>query len=305
MAREASTREDVTLSFWAVAFLDLLGYRSVLEAMDVFPLTDSGAKRALVEAAFTRAIRLRRRLLGLLDDFLKAHNRAPAPNLEQLPQEAASLLEGMRKVRVLKVAGPDHVVLACSLSPDEEHFPLRGVYSLLAAAASACLLQLRMGGDDPLNGLPLRGGIDVALGGIDPRDEYLYSPALARAYDLEQKSARYPRVVVGDRLQEYLTEKVREVAQGLAEQVSTQLAARTMQLIFKDSDGKWVLDFFGKAVRELVPTDLSQEMAAKAWEFARFGQEHFRRSDQSELSEKYQWLVDYMRPRLELWGVRA
>jgi len=303
---EMGKQDDLALSFWAVAFLDLLGYRSVLETMDVFPFPDSSAEHARVEAAFARAVKLRRRLVDLVEEFLAMHIRAPSHlDLERLPREVASLVQGMRRIRILKVAGPDHVVLACSLSPNEEHFPVRAVYSLLLASASACLLQLRMGGDDPLNGLPLRGGIDLALGGIDPRDDYLYSPALARAYDLEQKSARFPRVVVGDRLHEYLDEKTREVVQGLTGQVSSRLARRAMQLLFQDADGKWVLDFFGKAVRSIVPADLSQGMATKAWEFARFGQERFRQSKQDELSEKYEWLVGYMQPRLGLWDIKA
>ena len=59
---KSSMESSPALSFWIVAFLDLLGYRSVLAKFDVFPLPEESSAQQAVISAFARVVKLRRRL---------------------------------------------------------------------------------------------------------------------------------------------------------------------------------------------------------------------------------------------------
>jgi hypothetical protein len=50
-------------------------------------------------------------------------------------------------------------------------------------------------------GFPIRGA--VTLGQLYHRGQSVFGPALVRAYDIERKSARFPRVLLDDRLAEH------------------------------------------------------------------------------------------------------
>ena len=73
---------------------------------------------------------------------------------------------------------------------------MRGVYAALTSAASTFLTMLA-------GRQAIRGGIDVGVA-VELRDKELYGPALARAYELESKTANYPRVVLGEELIRYI-----------------------------------------------------------------------------------------------------
>lgn len=304
-AQDESVPSDMVMSLWTVAFLDLLGYRSILEAMDVFPFPEGGPEQETLTKAFARAMHLRRRLIHGVEEFMTAHDNMPLPNLARFPREAQGLAARWRRIKILRTPGPDHIVMGCSLMPNEQHFPLRAVYTLVVACAAAMMIQLMMGGDDPSDTLPLRGGIDIATGCLDPRDSYLYSPALASAYHLERKEAVYARTIIGEQFQGYLTNSATNPERGLELDYSRALAKAIADMFIRDRDGKVTLDFFGASLRERLSPVEAKDMAEKAWNFSCASAERFRRGGDAHIAEKYEWLVEYMRPRLGLWGVSS
>ena len=97
-----------TVSYWVVAFLDLLGYSTILKAFDVFPLS---TQRREVEKAVMRAIRLRTRLLGELDIFMREITSTPPADLVRFSGESQKLAASWRRIKMIQTPGPDHVVL--------------------------------------------------------------------------------------------------------------------------------------------------------------------------------------------------
>ena len=155
-----SRQSGEMICYWVVAFLDLLGYRSVLDKIDVLPAFSESSEMQAREEGFARAIRFRRRLIHEIRSFLASVSEAP--DLSRAPQQVRSMVGSWHKARLIQSPGPDHIILACSLMPKSGHFPLRGIYNLVGAAAAAMLIQLSLGADDPDDTLPLRGGIDLA-----------------------------------------------------------------------------------------------------------------------------------------------
>ena len=173
----------------------------------------------------------------------------------------------------------------------------------MGACAAATLLQLSMGGDDPDDSLPLRGGIDVALGSFD--GEVLYSPALAGAYELESKNARYPRIIGSERFLAFLNSYAQIQDESLEGDYVRELSVAIREMFFEEKDTPCTLDFFGEGVRKQLPADdETRDVALKAWRFVCSGESRFRKAGNQHLHEKYAWLLEYMKPRLYLWGVK-
>jgi hypothetical protein len=299
---ESEGKGPAVLSMWCVAFLDLLGYRSLLQQMDVFPMPETEPEHEQFQKAFARAVHFRTRLDGYFRTLLQSSARVPDNQLEAFPEHQRRQADAMTRMKVLQTTGADHVAIGCSLADDEGHFPIIGVYTVLEACASSMLVQLMIGGDDPMDTLPLRGGIDVAMGGVDPRSGYLYSAAMANAYDLEQK-AIYPRTLVSWRLREYLLDISMNVADDVASKYARAIAIKATDLITTDTDGMPMLDFFGEACAQSVENP--PEMAAAAWRYVTSSAERFRSAGSTRVAEKYEWLVNYMQPRLKFWGIEA
>jgi hypothetical protein len=180
---------------------------------------------------------------------------------------------------------------------------MRAVVNLVTTAASAMLVQLIIGADDPEDTLPLRGGIDIAPGELIQPENFLYSPALTRAYDLESKHAIYARTVAGPRFGEFLSMYVHAQESTPEAEVNRRLAARIAEHFFVDRDGAITLDFMGETMRRYASKE-AVGMAGRAWKYVNEAHARVRSTGHFDVAAKYAWLVEYMRERLPLWGVK-
>jgi hypothetical protein len=190
------------VTFWLVGFLDLLGYKSILQGFDTddFPEPDRSADFL---ASFAKAIRLRRRLHVGIRVMTEGQGTAPDVDLSSAPPEARRVIQDSRKIQMITAPGPDHMLLACSLAPRPDHSPMRATFTLFSAAAAASMIQLALGADEPDDTRPIRGGIDLAPGAVLEPEHYLFSPASMRAYQLET-DAVFPRILIGERVMSLL-----------------------------------------------------------------------------------------------------
>jgi hypothetical protein len=303
--RAAAAAKPIEISFWAVAFLDLLGYRHVLADMDVFPLPPDQAGSQALTQAFARATRLRRRLVDGVQAIMNGQQAADhSREFRVLPAKLKAIAEDWSRVTLFNLPGPDHIVLGCSLARTDRHFPIRGAHALLFGTAATMLVQLWIGGDDTDDTRPIRGGIDVAAGCLLEPENFLCTPALTRAYELESNEAVYPRTLIGGRFLDAMTEAAR--ADGTVEAtLIAELAKRIQAMTFVDRDGKIALDFLGEEVRQTLEPAFARELAAGAWRYACAAQEKAHQRGDERVAAKYDWLVEYMRPRLPHWGVQT
>src|SRR5262245_18375977 len=133
--RQLSSRiaKPVDMSFWAIAFLDLLGYREVLAGVDVFPLPQDPLELQRLQQSFTRSVRLRRRLVDGVKGIVGRTRERHPPQFRGLRASLKSVAEGWSQVKIFNLPGPDHMVLGCSLAPTQGHFPIRGAHALMFA----------------------------------------------------------------------------------------------------------------------------------------------------------------------------
>lgn len=301
-AQRATEQAAPVVSYWMVAFLDLLGYRQVLADLDVLPMPEGEAGSDRMVKALTRATRLRRRLHHSFSQFVVAERGNDAGYLDGIPPQLHAKARSLRAVHLVQSPGPDHYILAASLAPTPTNFPTRAVYTALGAIASGMLIHLAIGSDDPHDTLPLRGGIDIAAGAVVQPENFLYSPALTRAYDLESREAKYPRTVIGDRVQDFLRSVSAMPSVDVDSALASEMAARIQGLFFVDRDGKVALDFYGPVARDLFGnTPLARTLAEKAWAYATSAERIYRAMGDPYVTEKYEWLVAYMEERRRHW----
>jgi hypothetical protein len=176
------------------------------------------------------------------------------------------------------------------------------VVTLFSALSAACVVMLTALASKH----PLRGGIDVGLATeIGPSE--IYGTALERAYLLENRVAKYPRLVIGDELWRYLNAALAHF-QNQTTPVSkaiTAIVKKTMQMIATDADGQRILDYLGPAVVENAGPDHGKLMIQPAYNFVLAEQKRMLAKGDPELIGRYVLLRSYFEPRLARWGVQV
>lgn len=153
----------------------------------------------------------------------------------------------------------------------------------------------------------LRAGIDIG-GGIELENEEIFGPALIKAYKLEKIKAKYPRIIIGDSLIEYLeTQKKGNKStnnQSVEDiQKCQRKATECLNLIAKDKDSFYILDYLNE---EFIKMWRESGKSASGLNFDDIIKPSFQFLEQSliqiksdpDLNEKYTYLLEYMQERL-------
>jgi len=184
----------------------------------------------------------------------------------------------------------------------EEGHELVPVVTVFSALSAACVVMLTA----LANKHPLRGGIDVGLATeIGPGE--IYGTALERAYLLEDRVAKYPRLVIGDELWRYLSAALANFERQTtpASKAITAIVKKTMQMIATDADGQKILDYLGAVVVENAAPDHGKLMIQPAYNFVLAEQKRMLAKGDPELIGRYVLLRSYFESRLTPWGVEV
>lgn len=264
------------LRSYAVAFIDFLGQRKLLEQMTTYTLQDPAPAHAdNLRHTFDVILRFRNAMHAFQPE---AGSSTPAASLHVF-------------------SFSDTLVAHVPFDVNNPH-EIRNLFHLFGACATAVQLSLSLE-------QPVRGGI--ALGwGAEIGTYELYGPAYMSAYALEQQ-AHFPRLLIDPRLACAL----REVAARVQEDVWLAVAARhadaCMKLISEDEDGALILDAFGQGYRSLCEenADWRAEMRVFFTEAQEFisGCRARCRTEVSlrALWPKYDYLYRYLAARAPLW----
>lgn len=309
---------DLRASQWVVAFLDILGYRSLLKSAST-QLLNPPSERPSVETAkagLERAIRVRRDFIRRADEFIDTILKSTASMPAKVDRSRIEIFAAMWSRLALRSARfSDTLLLYTSLGGPNEG-PMTSVYSILLGCAMLQVIQLQRGAEDVNNTLPLRGAIDVDIG-IEIADYLdgdtlpknrqlsepdLYSAALAQAYELEQTEAEYPRVIVSEQFLVMLDTYAKGKEQDLKGKTQKLLATRASELLHQDIDGAHFVDFMGPAVREIA-SDAHRAFVARAWTYVKKATDLHREKRNFKLARKYVWLADYMYRRIKDWNI--
>jgi hypothetical protein len=184
----------------------------------------------------------------------------------------------------------------------EEGHELVPVVTVFSALSAACVVMLTALASKH----PLRGGIDVGLATeIGPGE--IYGTALERAYLLEYRVAKYPRLVIGDELWKYLNAALTHFESQTTPVANaiTAIVKKTIQMIVTDGDGHRVLVYLGPVIVENAGPDHGQLMIQPAYNFVLAEQKLMLSKGDPELIGRYVLLRRYFESRLGPWGVQV
>lgn len=270
---------------WAVGFVDLLGQKDAFLNADFIPESGDEESRTKFLSALRNSLGAIYSLYDALDRFEQGFTEGH-DFFHDLPPDQRAFAATLTSRVVRTFRWSDGIVLATPLEPREDHNPIMGVWKLVGAMGSLLSVQLA-------KGRPIRGGIDIGVA-TEALDQ-LFGSALVKAYVLESKHAKYPRVVVGADFVEYLEVHTRDPGSDVASQTTRKMAHTLRDFVVKDTDGEAMLDVVGK-MSQAIPGIKEPGLLERALEFARSSRVKFREDE--KLFGRYSQLVRYLESRI-------
>ena len=229
--------DELDVGCYVIGVFDILGQsRQLLRLTDFPPGTDEEdlrVARNLKEAV--DAVRLFRRLF---QDHFHERGKTLDEEASTRPEPQRTALRAALASSIVTWGLSDATVVAVPLMTGptrDAAAAMRDVRRLLEAAAAAWLSSLA-------EDIPIRGGVEIGTAAQIGENE-VYGPALVKAYRLESKVAKGPRIVVGEQLVATL-----ESAHPAADPDFWEVAESAQycrSLLRKDTDERTILDVLG------------------------------------------------------------
>ncbi len=269
---------------FAVAFIDILGQKR--EMGKCGPLSENQ------EEAKALAIRFYRKIRNLQDWFNDFHKYSKQePDLSQVPERFRDEFRAGMKTEIKFQRFSDGIMSYVPLSTELVTTPLNGIYGLLATCGSICLMSLA-------HAQPIRAGIELSWA-VESKSDFgdeLYGCAVACAYALESEVAKYPRMVVGKELIEYLQQMQKIQIRSKLDEVARSMSDLCLSILSRDKDGQWIVDYLNPHFRNANP-EIIDEYRKQAFEFINDQIRLFSENKEEELMRRYQMLRDYFNGR--------
>jgi len=281
-----------SVGWYFVAFIDVLGQGHLLRGMRDLPEKTDKKEMAEFIALLKKTVGTVTGMRDLFNEFFKGLSRYEF-DLSPFTPEQQKLLSQVKSNHLKSHMFSDSVILYFPLRDDANKVPVGGVYAALAAAATTFIVMLA-------SGHAIRGGIDVGVG-IEISDTEVYGSALYRAYELERRTAQYPRIVLGDSLISYIQSK-RSISRGdffaAANKITAELCTK---LIAVDTDGVPFLDYLGEGFKQNIAKDSIPDIVKKAYDFVMQESSRCQEARDSKLAFRYTLLRNYFEARMHLW----
>ena len=285
--------DNLLFQHYLVVFLDQLGQRKALREITGLPTNDH-EKQSFLES-MKKSVG---RVLTLRDSFKNYFESADSYriNTNKVPPELRDEFAASQKFNLHFYGLSDAVIIAVPLmSNDENCTAVNSIYSALAATCGIGLLSLSLS-------VPFRAGLDVGIATqID--DNEIYGPALERAYHLESCLAEYPRFLIGSELINYLMWAEKQKCSSRIGLVAKEMAKYCRQMIIRDTDGRYMLDFLGDKVKEMTDGAIDQDVIVSAFEFALAQYKKYSEEDNAKMASRYYRLLQYFHSRKSVWGI--
>jgi len=283
--------KEYLFQFYLVVFLDLLGQKESLRRIKILPAGNDGKAEFIdnIKQTLGKVLRIRKNVQHFFDG-LHSH----LPNVELVAPEKRDQFVASQKYEVSYYGLSDSIVVYVPLmSNDENCSAINGIYSSLVATSCIGLIALS-------EKMPIRGGIDVGIAAqIGERE--IYGPALERAIYLENSIAEYPRFVIGDELLSYLEGVRDQKTTSIMGKIASEGANFCREMIIRDEDNSYMLDFIGPKLMEAVGDTMNKEMVLAAYEFIKSEYSKYGTQDNKKLAPRYYKLLRYFEYRIDIW----
>lgn len=285
-------QKSLDASFYIVALVDILGQREALQRFkglpdDIDPTQKQEFLRLLKET-YGVVTGTQKTFFQYFESYSKTE--APAP---PLPADQMALYKTCKGNEIRMQRFSDGIVVFTSLAETEEiKSPVKSVHGVLIGYASMFLLWLQ--------GRPLRGAIEIGLG-WEANEGEIYGPALSEAYGLEKEVARYPRIVIGDQVLQYLDHIESRPGNDPITAVNKFFVERCRELIARDVDGRPILDYLGRGFRNQTGSQFGTQDFLNIERYVIDQQNIWMQARETERAFRYSLLKNYVDARRSLW----
>jgi|28_taG_2_1085356.scaffolds.fasta_scaffold00002_4 hypothetical protein len=274
---------------YCTCFIDLLGQQAKLQGQGLLPEFKTQEEKEHFDTVLMGTIGAIERLQRSSTIMRKAliEKDPSKPRYQALSVDEKILFDDMTKHVAIEQRWSDGLVYFASLAESHSKCPMNAVIDIFFSAGSLCLIGLACE-------VPLRGGIDIAWG-VELNPGELYGAALANAYNIESKEAKYPRVVVSQQTVDYLKVVMEtEVNGDRINALNSQLALRCLSYLIKDYDGNYIIDHLGDAfVSSFMSTGADSELFFLAEKFIKAQIAIHSENNNAKLLNRYHQLNDY------------
>jgi hypothetical protein len=299
-----STKAQMTLSNYVVAYLDVLGQsdklgqlRKLIQLRRQNSLNEqeAGEYDDLVRQTGGTVFDLRDRLCSTLREYWPytgtTANKIQAAAEHQMTQRAY-LVEGPYQLHFFS----DSIALTTRYDNENEQPLIRHIYHLLACLSIAMIKYVG-------ERTPLRGAVELGRGFEQAGGAY--GPIMLDVYGLERDIAQYPRIVVGQELSNRIGDWTRTSADDPNLDRDERWAIRRCEgMVSADKDGIRILDYLGPTISKDFDLPEVQEAVKSGFSFVSNEYERLQAKQESHLAWKYYLLKEYYSTRLkELWGM--
>jgi hypothetical protein len=291
-------QDDVTFfGYHVVCLIDVLGQNQKLARWATLPDDGRLSSEFIQDLKQTAGTVLAFRD-GFINFFYQLDQCTMPGAFAALPTEQQARYARFKECRVRVERLSDTFVFSSLIPNIYGDASISPLYRLLSACCMAMMWSLAAKA-------PVRGSITVGAG-AELEDGSFYGPALAEAHYLESKVAGYPRVVVSPTVLAFLAEGQVYSTDPQIVKVMEQVARICRAFICQDTDGRWIVDFLGKGMRELHSPDTAMaDWVKMAYDFVCSELARFRAIGDSKLAERYGQLQEYIESRLPVWGIQS
>lgn len=282
-------------NYYLVAYLDILGQKDHFNDIQGIPQTPEG-KEKLKEALRQTEVFINH----FREEFKIFFNSDEKPTgiINQLNPDQQKIFDEKTKIELKYHHFNDFIVIGVSLHTETNRCKaINSIYKALFACGSIFLQSLS-------EEKSIRGGIEVNTAWEMENGE-IYGPALFDAYYLESKKAKYPRIVIGDRLMGYLNDTMNPTEKTEYTGHCKTMAETCIKMIGIDLDGHLILDYLGEEFRRIFTIALEntepfpfKKTFDKAFKYVEKEQNKWREKKESDLAFGYSLLHNYFSARI-------
>ena len=238
-----SKNREIDFSNFALAFLDVLNQKEILEKIKSLPKNQKEEREEFV-SLLKQSLGKLHKFRTALDSFFKAWDKVPV-HTKELSKEHQKLFDCIRKSGIKKQLFSDSVIYYTSLSENSTHIPIFDIHKILLGVSSVFISALA-------SRVVFRGGIDIGIASDNFFKKEIYGPALYNAYHLESEIAQYPRIVVGNELFKYIFAESKRNGNDHESNIRQHYAEICVKMICHDADGIKILDYLGEGVLQSI-----------------------------------------------------
>ncbi len=292
---------DIIYRHYTVAFIDVLGQKESFSNFDAASLKDNDPR--LIEIHKQTALFVEN-LRSWFEDFFKAVTEE-TKLASQVPEAKRGQFKEMVKSEIKTYRFSDSILAFTSLQTEKYHsIAINSVYGILMASGVMMVLSLAIRKS-------FRAAIEVGIG-TDLSNGEIYGPVSYKVYELENKIAQYPRIVIGDELCSYLFSLSKEIRQFPEQQdedikLCKILADKCLKMIIRDLDGQTILDYLGDTFKDCLgggfhhpDGSISEEqLLGRAFKFIEEEYDKRKRMQNNKLALRYYLLYNYFKARIQ------